>query len=400
MTTASTVLAAICFALLACGGHGDFVYSTVKKGYERLLKFELAEAYPSLKPSFSRPGLLTWKTDDASVVDNFYRRRHTYPFIFMRSCGKSIPSQVSSAADIIAQARTLGHAHPLGLHVWGREEEEGLRNEHPQVGIDRRARVDTCRQELHALGGAEDLFTVKANNEAADNEVVLDVCVGEDGEKAFIGQHLHTVGLLGTTAFANNLLPTLQMPAESPSRAWMKVEEAIGLLGLGGVMREGHTALEIGSAPGGCVYSLLQRGLTVVGVDPCPSDRTHAPVIKKSKRFSEVKTFIRNLRVDQVPPSCEWLLCDANVPPEECIPYLLNMAAHYRPTLRALLYTCKLSDKIYDMEPQRLLAYLRETREAVMQAGGGGLFSDVVMLTLPSNRQEVLIFAKTPLCRA
>lgn len=384
----------LCLGLLAC--RGGFVYTTVKKGYERLLKLEVLQAYPDLKPSFSRPGLITYKTDDTSVLDNFFHRRHPQPFIFMRSCGLSIPSQVSTASDIIAQARTLGQ-QPLGLHVWGREEEQGLKSEHPQVGIDRRARIEAFRQELQLLGGP-DLFHAEGSSEAKDNEVVLDVCVGEDGEKAFLGQHLHTAGLVGTTAFANNLLPTLTMPPESPSRAFMKIEEAIGLLGLASVMREGHTAVEIGSAPGGCVYSLLQRGLTVCGVDPCPADRTHAPIVKKSKRFSEVRTFLRNLRVDQVPPSAEWLLCDANVPGEECIPYLVNMAAHYRPTLRALLYTCKLSDKVYDMEPQRLLAYLRETREAVLQAGGGGLFDDVTMLTLPSHRQEILIFAKTRLC--
>ena len=400
-----TILAILVLAAIQ-GTGGEFVFATSKRGYEKLLKLEIQQAYgDKLKFAFSRPGLLTFKTDDAATVDSFYRRQHAHSLTFLRSSGKSIPTQVASTAEIIEQVKGLSQSRPLCLHVFGREEEEGLRSEHPQVGIDRKARINACRNELLSL--APELFAAsssspdhKAGAKAAVNDIVLDVCVGEAGEKIFLGQHMHLEGpgTVGSTGYANNLLPFLEMPSEAPSRAYMKMENAITYFGLPVLPQE--QALEIGSAPGGCVYSLLQRGLRVCGVDPCPADRTHSPVVKKSKDFIEVRSFLRNLRIEQVPARAEWILCDANAPPEELLPYLLNMCAHYQQSLKGMLYTVKINDKLYDgLKPDRLLAYLQETRDCVVGASGGALFSEVSMLTLPANRQEVLIMAKTKLCK-
>jgi hypothetical protein len=77
-------------------------------------------------------------------------------------------------------------------------------------------------------------------------------------------------------------------PSEFPSRAYLKLEEALRWAGEMILVRSGDTALEIGSAPGGGAYALLERGLQVYGVDPSPRGREHAPVVAKYPRFTAV----------------------------------------------------------------------------------------------------------------
>ena len=49
---------------------------------------------------------------------------------------------------------------------------------------------------------------------------------------------------------------------KAPSRAYMKTEEAI--LSFNIPMEPHQNVLEIGSAPGGSVYNLLNRGTTII----------------------------------------------------------------------------------------------------------------------------------------
>ena len=56
------------------------------------------------------------------------------------------------------------------------------------------------------------------------------------------------------------------MPADSPSRAWLKLEEAARFFDL--EFTPADIVVELGCAPGGVVLALLQRGVSVIGVDP------------------------------------------------------------------------------------------------------------------------------------
>jgi len=51
----------------------------------------------------------------------------------------------------------------------------------------------------------------------------------------------------------------------SPSRSYLKIEEAYGVLGV--APRPGETVVDLGAAPGGWSYSAAQRGAQVVAVD-------------------------------------------------------------------------------------------------------------------------------------
>jgi hypothetical protein len=123
---------------------GGFVYTTCKKGFEKLLKCEIQTLNPTLKFAFSRPGLITWKQPEDAAFDSF----DSSGSIFMRSHGQSVSAQAVTAADVVNAASDLGIKKSLRLHVWGREEEPGLKSEHPQVTLDRTARVEKLKSDL------------------------------------------------------------------------------------------------------------------------------------------------------------------------------------------------------------------------------------------------------------
>lgn len=87
---------------------------------------------------------------------------------------------------------------------------------------------------------------------------------------------------------------------QAPSRSYLKVEEAYGLLG-----REpasGETVADLGAAPGGWSYSAAKRGALVVAVDngPLKGGAIHAGITHKAE---DAFKFAPD-------PAVDWLFCD------------------------------------------------------------------------------------------
>ena len=100
--------------------------------------------------------------------------------------------------------------------------------------------------------------------QARDGQRVLDVIVAPaevDDDGWLIGTHTHN---RQHGPFPGGV-SHVAIPANAPSRAWAKIEEAIAWAGL--PVRAGDVALEIGAAPGGAVMALAKRGDEVWGVD-------------------------------------------------------------------------------------------------------------------------------------
>ena len=163
-----------------------FAFVTCAVGMERLAKRELARTRPAWRLSFSRAGLLTFKTDAPVALD---------------------------ASSPTAFAR-----------VWG-----------PCLG--RVADVGTIRDLVEAAGVAPTRVHVVATGEAAEvavdelglptgdaqvGEIVLDVLTAPDAP-AWIGVHVHGPG----RAASAGGVPSADVPADAPSRAYAKIEEAI-----------------------------------------------------------------------------------------------------------------------------------------------------------------------------
>ncbi len=69
-------------------------------------------------------------------------------------------------------------------------------------------------------------------------------------------------------------IPRLRMPRGAPSRSTLKLEEAFLVLlqprERSALLRPGATAVDLGAAPGGWTWQLIQRGLQVTAVDNGP----------------------------------------------------------------------------------------------------------------------------------
>ena len=87
---------------------------------------------------------------------------------------------------------------------------------------------------------------------------------------------------------------------QAPSRSYLKVEEAYGLLGREPVA--GETVADLGAAPGGWSYSAAKRGALVVAVDngPLKGGAIHAGITHKAE---DAVKFAQE-------PSVDWLFCD------------------------------------------------------------------------------------------
>ena len=89
----------------------------------------------------------------------------------------------------------------------------------------------------------------------------------------------------------------------APSRSYLKVEEAYGILGREPV--EGESAVDLGAAPGGWSYSAAQRGARVIAVDNGPlkgGALGHALIEHRRE-----DAFRFRMPAGEV---CDWVFCD------------------------------------------------------------------------------------------
>ena len=87
--------------------------------------------------------------------------------------------------------------------------------------------------------------------------IVLEPARAEDSP-LYVGFHRHA----GDRSSWPGGRPQILLPPEAPSRAYLKVEEAIRLANI--PMRAGDVAVEIGAAPGGVAYAHIHVGFELI----------------------------------------------------------------------------------------------------------------------------------------
>ncbi|MBL0292547.1 MAG: 23S rRNA (cytidine(2498)-2'-O)-methyltransferase RlmM [Betaproteobacteria bacterium] len=101
-------------------------------------------------------------------------------------------------------------------------------------------------------------------------------------------------------------IPRLRMPRGAPSRSTLKLAEAIqAFLGdqAGDLLRGGMKAVDLGAAPGGWTWQLVQRGLRVTAVDNGP--------LKGEVAEDPLVTHLRVDGLTYVPRRpVDWMVCD------------------------------------------------------------------------------------------
>lgn len=206
---------------------------------------------------------------------------------------------------------------------------------------------------------------------AAPGDVVGDVIVAADG--AWLGVHQHDENHV---ADPGGIIP-IDMPADSPSRAYAKIEEAIAWAKL--PVKAGQVALEIGAAPGGAVMALARRGLEVFAVDTGEL----APRVKAMPGVHHFATKVGALRWEMLPERVDWLLVDVNLAPQVALHEVGRLMPKLKRTLLGAVFTLKLND----------WAFVPQLPELVERIRGFG-FNTVRMRHLPSNRREICCVAQ------
>jgi 23S rRNA (cytidine2498-2'-O)-methyltransferase len=276
--------------------------------------------------------------------------------------------------ELVAAVREL--PAPRRLHVF--ERDRWKPGDEPDDFI---AGADASRVREAILEQAGDLFLDGGRVDVArEGELVVDVIVPPDPDPLWLGAHLHRAD---RTPWPGGRIP-VDVPADAPSRAYRKIEEAI--VWSRAPLAAGQTAVEIGAAPGGASLALVRRGLLVVGVDPGEMDPAVASAAAdRGVRFTHLQVTGGALRIEQLPDRVDWVVLDVNLAPQVALHMARRIVQALRPAPRGVLFTLKMNE-------WRFAAELPELLRRVEEMG----LRDVRATQLPSNRQEIFVYAIHP----
>jgi 23S rRNA (cytidine2498-2'-O)-methyltransferase len=365
----------------------EFLYVLCQAGAEPTLKKEVARELPGFRFAFSRPGFVTFrKPETAPLLAPDFEARLVFARAYGLSLGKfaGADEALERALALARQARAVDGPRAVHLHVAGRERHPP--GEEPR-GEDLAPQVNPAAGRIAArlaeVPAGENPFTSSSSAPPAPGDWVFVLLVLEPGEpggpaeEVWLGVHRHSGA---HSPFAGGR-PELELPAGAPSRAWLKIEEAIRWPGV--PLRTGDVAVEVGAAPGGAAFALLKRGLKVYGVDP-------GDISLALPGFTHLKSpaaaALRANAGPMLPQSAQWLLLDMNSRPELALRELDPYVEKYRPSLLGVVLTLKLNDWGF---AELIPTWLQRIREL-----GGGMAS-VRAAQLAFDRREFCVVALT-----
>lgn len=332
-------------------------------GSEAALKEEVEfaeEPTGLLRPSFMKPGFVTFKADHPYFLQDLKDIELTFARVVALQIDKSkVDPKIEIIQQIPSKLQALLHAGDV-IHVGHRD---GKIESSPFAAfsvISTQGELKTQLVESRALSRGTRVFT---GVQVSETEVWWGVHIHRDGCFFYpLGVYPHAV------------------PEEVPSRAWLKIEEAIQWQGVS--LRAGDMAVEVGSAPGGATWALLKRGLNVVGIDPAEMDADLLK-LKEARNFQHIRQPVAEVLREDLPERVDWLLLDMNIAPQAALASVFRLGRRMRSTLKGVFFTMKLNEWRFGKE-------LPEFREAIRQELG---FRHVQTKQLSSNGQEVLLVA-------
>src|SRR5712671_2618340 len=105
----------------------QFVFMTCRAGAEGALKQEAGRVEPAWRPSFSRPGFLTFKLseefpkDDAELGKRYWTFAYAHGVSLGRITGSQMAEMVQQVWQHAGVAALVESKAPLEIHVWQRE---------------------------------------------------------------------------------------------------------------------------------------------------------------------------------------------------------------------------------------------------------------------------------------
>mgnify|MGYP002136198309 CR=1 FL=1 len=341
-----------------------FYFATCQVGAEKAMKAEILKEFPHLNFAFSRPGFITFKEKEGDHEEITQTKS-----IFARLWGTVVgqakdPTQLTELLTTVPE-RSFLHLFERDTFVPGDDPDDfvlhaKIKNASMQIpeAIMKRCQVNA----LPELG-----------------DEVYDL-IWIDDFHVFLGRHVHHPAL--DQAPGNQ--PFIHLPKNAPSRAYLKIVEAIHRFKP--IVNQGDSVLEVGCSPGGATTAMLKMGLKVTGVDPKYMDER----LYSEKGFH----FIQKLAKDITPQdlkACnpDWIVMDMNIAPLEAIDELNHVLLCLRKNhgvglkLRNAFLTIKLNDwKFADSIP----LYMRRLHECG--------FREMTATQLNSNRQEFFVMAR------
>jgi 23S rRNA (cytidine2498-2'-O)-methyltransferase len=288
----------------------EFVFALTNPGAEKALKLEVAMMPLGWRPAYQRRGFVTFKAHepfDLAALDVVL----ACPRRLCLSLGKATTRE--DAIRLIEKALPSG-AVPLVHHA--RYHERKMQGVHGEIAVGRPA-LGQIIGTVVELGSAE----------------------------FWAGLHRHATFLSRDPAGDGGLV----MPPQSPSRAWLKLEEAARFFALD--FSPADIVVELGCAPGGVALALLDRGVSVIGVDPANmaqvvlaaaiTDRQQAPAGRPWFFHCRKPAALASKR--DLGQGLTWFMSDMNQAPEVVIKECARFC-RMAPTIRAALITMKLTD--------------------------------------------------------
>ena len=339
-----------------------FYFSVCQAGAEKAVKDEVLALNPGLRFAFSRPGFITFKEPEPQGAEI------THPgSLFTRLWGVSL-GQAGDPEGI----RDLLSRIPEGALIQAFDRETCLPGDEPEGSV----KGGNVRRLLDGspLASQVNLRVPKPG------EWVYDLIWIEEG-RLFLGCHRFEEGM--DPAPGND--PLIVLPKDSPSRALLKIEEAIHRFAP--VMRPGLSVLEVGCSPGGATSAMLGRGFKVVGIDP----KRMAPVVESHPDFRLIQKPAGKVQEQELRGiNPEWMVLDINLAPLEALDELNHVIRTLRAQQGARLRLTKgfLTVKLNDWGfVSSIPLYLKRISELG--------FEDLTAVQLCSNRQEFFVYARS-----
>jgi 23S rRNA (cytidine2498-2'-O)-methyltransferase len=270
------------------------------------------------------------------------------------------PTSVEEATIGVVDALSpeLGGQQDYVLSAWVPDSKEGNPLAQRAAAV-----ADAVERELGARGA----HRVPSRSVGAASIPLADVCV--------FGPTSIAVGLTPSHD-AMSLAPggrmRVRVPGDRPSRAARKLAEAFLWLGMS--PEPGELCVDLGAAPGGWSFVLLDRRARVVAVDPARLE----PELMKRKGLRHVKGSAFDFEPDE---PVDWLLCDMAWRPLEVAQMLARWARRRDATL--LVANFKL--------PMKRKAEMVSKIRATLESGG---WRSVRAKQLYHDRDEVTVTAR------
>ena len=298
----------------------EFVFALTNPGSEKALKLELEAMNLRWRPGYQRRGFVTFKADEHFSFDSLDEEIATARRLCL-SLGKAATRE--AAVALLGETRIVHHAQ-------------------------------FADRKMQGMCGADMLGKPQLGE-------IIGTVVELGNSEFWAGLHRHAPFLSPDPAGDAGI----PMPAESPSRAWLKLEEAVRFFDLKFTRKD--IVVELGCAPGGVVLALINRGVPVIGVDPAKmADVVLASAIAERQDAPSDRPWFFQCRKPAALTSkrdlgqgVTWFMSDMNQSPEvvlkECARFC-KMA----PSIHGVLITLKLTDILQVADKAQWFAALAE----------------------------------------